>query len=68
MGYPGAFPGQSATPKTGPLAPWEFSLVTVDKVGVINEAARNQSGIAVSGLVGVLRVARHGGMSGQSAR
>ena len=67
MGYPGAFPGQSATPKTGPLAPWEFSLVTVDKAGVISEAAGYQSGMAVSGLAGVLKVVRRGVFNRQPA-
>ena len=44
--------GHAATPKTLPLAPWEFSLVTEKMWGVISEAAGYQSGMAVSGLAG----------------
>ena len=57
--------GHAATPKTLPLAPCEFSLVTERMWGVISEAAGYQSGMAVSGLVGVLRVARRGGINRQ---
>ena len=57
--------GHAATPKTLPLAPCEFSLVTVGMWGVISEPAGYQSGVAVSGLAGVIRVARRGGMGSQ---
>ena len=59
-GLPRDFPwGHAATPKTLPLAPCEFSLVTEKMCGVISEAAAYQSGMAVSGLAGVIRVVRH---------
>ena len=58
--------GHATTPKTLPLAPWEFSLVTERMWGVISEVVGYQSGMAVSDLVGVLRVARRGGFNRQT--
>jgi len=46
--------GHAATPKTLPLAPCEFSLVTERIWGVISEAAGYLLGMAVTGLVGVM--------------
>ena len=61
-----AFPwGHAVTPKTLPLAPCEFSLVTEKIGGVIREVAGYQSDMAVSGLAGVLRVVRRGGFNHQ---